>query len=208
MGDTVGASHLEDVYTKKKGEREVSWFQENPEPSLELIALAGGTPESAIVDVGGGASRLVDALVAKGFRDVSVLDLSPTALARAQTRLGGRAAAVAWIVADVTTWKPARQYDLWHDRAAFHFLTGRDRQAAYVETLRKALRSGGGAVIGTFGPEGPETCSGLPVARYDAESLGAVLGSGFSLLHTRRHDHAAPWGAVQRFQFSIFRYRP
>ncbi|MDP2411494.1 MAG: class I SAM-dependent methyltransferase [Pseudolabrys sp.] len=197
--------HWENVYSTK-GEQEVSWFQDNPEPSLDLIAIAGGNRDSGIIDIGGGAARLVDTLLADGYKDITVLDLSASALEVAKKRLGPGAARAAWIAADATRWIPARTYDIWHDRAAFHFLTEPDDQAAYVERLRKALRQGGHAVIGTFAPDGPEKCSGLVVARHDPESLGRVLGQAFHLVHARRHEHSTPWQATQLFQFSVFRF--
>ena len=197
-------AHWERVYATK-AEAEVSWFQEDPRPSLEALARIGAGPGAAIIDVGGGSSRLVDRLVHEGFRDVTVLDVSAAALEAAKARLGEAANGVRWIVADATEWAPQRTFDVWHDRAAFHFLVDLDDQAAYVDRLRKALRRGGHAIIATFAPDGPERCSGLPVARHDAESLGAALGPEFVLVESRRHDHRTPSGAVQRFQFSVFR---
>jgi SAM-dependent methyltransferase len=198
-------AHWEKIYTSK-GENEVSWFQENPLPSLDLIAKAGATAASAVIDVGGGASRLVDALIENGFRHATVLDLSEAALAAAKARLGGRADQVQWLVADVTVWEPpAAAYDLWHDRATFHFLTEERDRAAYVARLTKAVKPGGHAIIATFAPDGPERCSGLPVARYDAQSLGRAVGDAFELVETLRHEHKTPRGAEQRFQFSLFR---
>lgn len=198
------STHWNGVYASR-AEAEVSWFQETPAPSLELLDLAGVTPESAVVDIGGGLSRLVDELAARGFRDLTVLDISGSALASARARLGKAGDRVAWIESDIVSWTPQRQYDVWHDRAAFHFLTDRADQAAYVERLKAALRPGGHAIIGTFAPDGPEKCSGLPVARHDADSLAAILGAEFSLVHTRRHAHVTPAGATQNFQFSVFR---
>ena len=195
--------HWESVYSQK-GEQEVSWFQEAPEPSLELIARTDATPQSGIIDIGGGASRLVDALLSRGFNDLCVLDLSEAALAKARARLGERATKVRWITADVTTWQPDARYDLWHDRAAFHFLTEPAAQRAYVERVRLALRAGGHAIIATFALDGPEKCSGLPVARHSAETIAALLGAEFALVDTRRHEHTTPWGSVQKFQFSTF----
>ncbi len=136
---------------------------------------------------------------------MTVLDLSAAALETAKARLGEGAGKVRWLVADATKWAPARTYDLWHDRAAFHFLVGPADQASYVERLRRALRPGGFAIIATFAPDGPERCSGLPVARHDGRSLAAVLGPEFELVETRRHDHRTPSGAVQHYQFSTFR---
>jgi SAM-dependent methyltransferase len=200
-------AHWEDVYTKK-GENEVSWFQENPAPSLELIAQVGATSASAIIDIGGGASRLVDSLIDRDFEDVTVLDLSATALGAAKARLGSRAAQVHWIVADVTVWEPLKAYDIWHDRAAFHFLTEDRDRAAYVARLERALKVGGCAIIATFALDGPERCSGLPVVRYDPASLGQTLGRAFQLVDSRRQAHATPWASNQSFQFSVFRRCP
>lgn len=197
-------AHWEGVYTKK-GETEVSWFQENPAPSLGLIAHVGATPASAVIDIGGGASRLVDNLVDRGFEDVTVLDLSEAALEAAKARLGDRAAQVHWLVADVTAWEPLKAYDVWHDRAAFHFLTENRDRIAYVARLERALKVGAYAIIATFALDGPERCSGLPVVRYDAASLGLTLGRAFRLVDTRRHAHSTPWGSDQSFQFSVFR---
>jgi SAM-dependent methyltransferase len=197
-------AHWEGVYTKK-GENEVSWFQESPAPSLQLIAQVGATPASAIIDIGGGASRLVDNLIQQGFEDVTVLDLSEAALEAAKARLGGRAAQVQWIVADATVWEPLKAYDIWHDRAAFHFLTEDRDRAAYIARLERALKVGGYAIIATFALDGPERCSGLPVVRYDPASLGQTLGRAFQLVDTRRQIHATPWGSEQSFQFSLFR---
>ena len=204
MGDVSRQEHWEKVYTTKR-EHEVSWFQENPTPSLELMSLAGATPSTAVIDVGGGASRLVDALAEMGFRNVTVLDLSEAALASVKARLGDRAEQVEWVVADVTTWESQHAYDLWHDRAAFHFLTEERDRVAYVARLVKALKPGGHAIIATFALDGPERCSGLPVVRYDAKSVGRELGDAFELVESRRHEHLTPWGSEQRFQFSLFR---
>lgn len=196
-------AHWETVYTTK-GENEVSWFQENPAPSLELIDLARPAPESAIVDIGGGASRLVDGLVARGFRNVTVLDLSEAALASARIRVGDEGKNVQWVAADVTRWYPNQTYDVWHDRAAFHFLTESADRVAYVERLKRATKIGGHVIIGTFAIDGPEKCSGLPVNRYDSKSFSAELGEGFELIHSRTHEHSTPWNSKQKFQFSVF----
>ena len=204
MSEFNRQAHWQNVY-KEKGEYQVSWFQERPNISLELLEAVRAAPSSAIIDIGGGASRLVDALVEKGYRDVTVLDLSESAVSIAKMRLGERAAMVNWIVADVTQWVPTRSYDLWHDRAAFHFLTEASDRAAYIDRLTKAVRPGGHAIIGTFALDGPERCSGLPVVRYDAAQLSAALTPLFALVDTRRDDHKMPWGAIQHFQFSVFR---
>jgi len=199
-------AHWQRIYTTK-AETEVSWFEASPEASLAALARAGADPSSAIIDVGGGASRLVDRLVSDGYADVTVLDVSSAAIETAKARLAGAATKVHWLVADATQWTPVREYDVWHDRAAFHFLVDAADQAAYVERLRRALRHDGAAVIATFAPDGPERCSGLAVARHDAASLSIVLGPGFELVDERRYEHKTPKGATQAFQFSIFRRR-
>ena len=204
MSELNRQAHWQRVY-KEKGENQVSWFQERPIISLELIEAAGVDHSSAIIDIGGGASRLVDALAETGYRDMTVLDVSQSAVSIAKMRLGERAAMVKWIVADVIEWEPTRSYDLWHDRAAFHFLTEASDRAAYIGRLTKAVRPGGHAIIGTFALDGPERCSGLPVVRYDATQLSATLTPAFALVDMRRDDHKTPWGAIQHFQFSVFR---
>jgi SAM-dependent methyltransferase len=197
-------AHWDHIYETKAG-NELSWFQEHPAISLDLIRATSAKPGTAIIDIGGGESRLVDALLDEGFHALTVLDLSESALAAAKARLGSRSAKVAWITADVTTWEPSETYDLWHDRAAFHFLTEATGRQAYAERVAKAVRPGGHLIIGTFAPDGPQSCSGLPVQRHDAASIGAVLGEGFALVETLRHDHVTPTGRIQHFQFSLFR---
>ncbi len=197
-------AHWENVY-RTKGERDVSWFQERPEISLALIQATGAGTDAAIVDIGGGASRLVDALLEAVFANVTVLDLSESALAASAARLAARGAKVKWIAANVTAWEPSQTYDVWHDRAAFHFLTDPKDRAAYAARVLRAVRPGGHVIIGTFALDGPERCSGLPVVRHDATSIGAVLGSSFELIESRDHAHQTPMGTVQRFQFSRFR---
>ena len=199
-------SHWEKVYTTK-AEDEVSWFQENPTTSLRLIRNAGASSDSRVIDIGGGASRLVDALLEQGFRALTVLDISASALETAKTRLGTAGSKVEWIVADATKWTPERSYDLWHDRAAFHFLTEPADRDAYIDRLRLAVAPGGQVIIGTFALDGPEKCSGLPVQRYDPESLAKTVGSAFELVEHQDHRHVTPWGAAQSFQFSVLRRR-
>ena len=203
MSDVSRQAHWETVYATKN-ENAVSWFQEGPDISLDLIRSTGVDASASIVDIGGGASRLVDALINEGFKAITVLDLSEKALAKSKARLSSKGAQVQWVVADVTTWKPAQTYDVWHDRAALHFLTDPKDRAAYAERVSRAVRPGGHVIIGTFAPEGPERCSGLPVIRHDAATLGELLGDSFELIETRRHDHQTPAGATQRFQFSRF----
>jgi SAM-dependent methyltransferase len=203
MANDGRQAHWENVYTSKR-ENEVSWFQDSPAPSLALTAEVGAAPDSAIIDIGGGASRLVDRLIDQGFCDVTVLDLSAAALQAAKARLGERASGARWLVADATKWEPSRAYDIWHDRAAFHFLTEERDRAAYIARLQQGVRIGGHAIIATFALDGPEKCSGLPVMRYDAARLAQTLGPGFTLLQSRANDHATPWGSHQSFQFSVF----
>jgi 2-polyprenyl-3-methyl-5-hydroxy-6-metoxy-1,4-benzoquinol methylase len=204
MNDLDRQVRWENVYGTK-GEKEVSWYQESPVPSLELITLTGLSHNADIIDIGGGASRLVDTLLAQNFERLTVLDLSQAALDTAKARLGERVARVKWEVTDITKWEPSQTYDLWHDRAAFHFLTDPADQSAYVDRLKKAVKPGGYVIIGTFALDGPERCSGLPIVRHDTASLSALLGSDFKLIDARRHDHATPWCALQRFQFCTFR---
>ncbi|WP_439365332.1 class I SAM-dependent methyltransferase [Bradyrhizobium sp. DASA03005] len=198
------STHWDHVYATK-GEAEVSWYQDSPATSLAMIRGAGSDRDAAIIDIGGGASRLVDALLQDGYRDVAVLDLSANALEAAKKRIGQAASTVDWIVADATTWRPARTYDVWHDRAAFHFLTDPRDRAAYVERLRSTIKPGGHVIIATFAPDGPEKCSGLPVQRHDSASLAAELGPDFELVETRSETHHTPWGSSQAFQFSRFK---
>ena len=197
-------AHWDNVYATKS-ENEVSWFEESPAISLDLIRATGMAPYASVIDVGGGASRLVDALLDDGFEAVTVLDVSEAAIAAAKARLGERAAKVSWVNADVTSWRPTAQFDVWHDRAAFHFLTESRDRAAYAVRVAIAVRPRGHVIIGTFAPDGPERCSGLPVERHDAASLTATLGRTFEFIETRPYEHHTPAGAIQRFQFSRFR---
>jgi SAM-dependent methyltransferase len=204
MDNVDRQAHWQNVYGTK-GEKEVSWFQESPTISLDLIHATGVKPGASIIDVGGGVSRLIDALLDEGFEAITILDLSEKALATTKARLGARAPKVRWVVADVTTWEPTQTVDVWHDRAAFHFLTEAGDRSAYAERVSRAVRLGGHVIIGTFAPDGPERCRGLPIVRHDAVSLGEMLGRAFELIESRRHDHQTPMGGTQRFQFSRFR---
>jgi SAM-dependent methyltransferase len=199
-------AHWQNVYLNK-GEEDVSWFQMSPQPSLGLIERYASGRDAPIIDIGGGASRLVDALRHDGFNAVTVLDISEAALQKAKDRLGGDAGQVRWIAADVTKWRCGQPFDIWHDRAAFHFLVERADRDAYLDRLRAGVRPGGHAIIATFAPDGPERCSGLPVQRYDATALGEILGPAFGLVERQSHRHTTPWGAVQSFQFSVLRRR-
>ncbi len=199
--DPVGRRHWDEAYVRK-GVAGVSWFEETPTVSLDLIKALPG-PKDSLIDVGGGASRLAAHALQLGFGHVAVLDLSAEAIARSQLALGSDANRIEWIVSDVTTWKPGRRYDVWHDRAAFHFLTEEADRAAYVEKLDDALADAGHAIIATFALDGPERCSGLPVQRYSPETLAETLGPRFTLVNGVRHEHQTPWGSAQAFQFSV-----
>lgn len=196
--------HWDEVFSRKT-DAELSWHQDAPEISLELADRAGLTAATSVIDIGGGTSRFADALIGRGLRDISVLDLSGVALATARARIGNAGESVTWINADVTSWRPARHYDIWHDRAVFHFLVQTEDRQAYLGNLCRALLPGGHAIIATFAPDGPETCSGLPVARYAPDDLAAVLGTNFALVTHRRQIHHTPAGRPQAFQFSLFR---
>ena len=199
--------HWEDVYSAKAS-NEVSWYQSIPDTSLSLIraSKAGSAAGSAakIIDIGGGASTLADHLLAEGFRDVTVLDISEAAIEQARQRLGTRASQIHWLVADIVSWRPQTRYDLWHDRAVFHFLTNPEDRRAYVAALKATLRPGGTVILATFAPDGPERCSGLPVCRYSPEMLAAELGAELTLVQTIAEDHHTPSGAVQPFIYCRF----
>ena len=171
--------HWEEIYGKK-GPQEVSWYRPHLDRSMQFIARAKLSPDAAIIDVGGGASTLVDDLLARGYHDVTVLDLSEGAIAQAKSRLGPRAGTVSWLVGDITEVRlPEHRYDFWHDRAVFHFLTDEVARQRYVSAVRHSLKPGGHVVVATFGLEGPERCSGLPVARYSPEGIHDQFGDRF-----------------------------
>jgi SAM-dependent methyltransferase len=199
--DLVDRRHWDEAYVQK-GEAGVSWFEETPTVSLDLIKALSG-PKDSLIDVGGGASRLAAHALRLGFGHVAVLDLSAEAIARSQLALGSDADRIEWIVSNVTTWKPGRRYDVWHDRAAFHFLTEEADRLAYVARLDAALSDAGHAIIATFALDGPERCSGLPVQRYSPETLVETLGPRFRLVNGLRHEHQTPSGSMQAFQFSV-----
>lgn len=198
-------NHWEDVYARRTPDS-VSWFQPHAEHSLDLIARTGLTHDAAIIDVGGGASTLVDDLLARGYHDLTVLDLSAAALDAAQARLGDDARRVRWFEADITEVAlPAQRYDLWHDRAVFHFLTDAAQRQAYVERVLRAVKPGGHVIVATFAEDGPDRCSGLPVMRYGADTLHAEFGVPFELLEHSRETHHTPGGAVQQFVYCYCR---
>jgi trans-aconitate methyltransferase len=196
-------THWNAIYTTKS-DQDVSWFEPQPDVSLRLMDAVGLDAATCVIDIGGGDSRLVDVLIARGLGCVAVLDVSGAALARARTRLGSASSIPTWIEADVTgNWR-AQPMDVWHDRAVFHFLVDPADRARYVEHLRETLKVGGAAIIATFAPDGPATCSGLPVARYSPEALSQELGADLTLVETVLHTHTTPWGAPQSLQYSRF----
>lgn len=197
-------SHWQSVYTTKE-ETRVSWYQEHPTVSLALIHHAQLLRDSPIIDVGGGASHLVDALLAEGFTDVMVLDIAAAALNVAQSRLGPLASAVTWLAADVTAAVlPRAHYALWHDRAVFHFLTDKAQRQKYVQQMQDAVVPGGHVIIATFALDGPTECSGLPVMRYNPENLAMEMGSEFILREHTTDIHPTPFGTEQQFIYGRF----
>lgn len=196
--------HWAQVYEEKAPDA-VSWYQASPAPSLHALERLGTKASSSIIDVGGGASNLVDALLQLGWSDITVLDIAAPALEAVKSRLGSAANKVHWIVADITNWLPTRKYDVWHDRAVFHFLTEPEQRDAYRRALLDGLSEGGLAIIATFALDGPDKCSGLPVMRYDAESLARELGSSLRLVAGWKEEHQTPWGTKQAFNWCAFR---
>jgi len=198
-------AHWEHVYQTKRVD-EVSWFQRQATVSLELIRRAAPEPTARIIDVGGGASTLVDGLLNAGYSNVTVLDISAKALGEARTRLDEAASRVHWMEADVLTAAlPESQFDLWHDRAVFHFLTQQNDRAAYINQVRRAVRPGGHVLVATFAEDGPTSCSGLSVARYSAASLHETFGSEFQFVASVREEHRTPGGARQSFVYCLCR---
>jgi len=196
--------HWQDVYTSKLPQ-DTSWYQSNPKISFDLIKQAGLQQDAAILDVGGGASPLVDHLLKDGYTDLSVLDISAEALEHAKARLEGLSDRISWIVSDITCWTPSRSFDLWHDRAVLHFLTCPSDQFRYAEALKAGLRPGGWVIIAGFAPGGPTRCSGLETVQHDAESLGHLLGPRFDLIMTRDEVHRTPAQMEQTFRYHVFR---
>jgi 2-polyprenyl-3-methyl-5-hydroxy-6-metoxy-1,4-benzoquinol methylase len=207
-GSVDQAAHWEHVY-RTKGSDRVSWFQPEARLSLELIQQVAPARDAAIIDVGAGASTLVDGLVSAGYRRLTVLDLSEAALAQAQQRLPDGGRSVVWQHADVLTIDlPAGEFDVWHDRAVFHFLTDAADRARYVAQVRHAVKPGGFVLVATFAEDGPMRCSGLEVARYAPETLHGEFGADFHLMESRREEHHTPWGAPQHFTYCLCRYEP
>lgn len=196
-----GSDHWESVYRSKSFDA-VSWYAPHLDDSLKLIEALCPAHDSALIDVGGGESTLVDDLLAKGYRKLSVLDISAEAIAFTRHRLGISAAGVQWLVGDVTTMDLGEHsFDLWHDRAVFHFLTTETQRQAYVAQVRRSVKPGGHVVLATFGPQGPQKCSGLEVVRYDDAALHGQFGGEFVKLGSHLSEHHTPMGTVQQFLY-------
>lgn len=204
MRDTTRKDHWDKIYETKQPE-EVSWTQENPKTSLQFIHNFKLSKSASIIDIGGGNSRLVDKLLAERFEDITVLDISEKALMRVQARLGEMAKRVKWIVSDVTEFTTERTFDVWHDRATFHFLTTDDQIAKYLARARKNIKEDGFLVIGTFSDSGPKKCSGLEVKRYSEKLLEDQLGAGFRRINCLRENHETPFKTLQNFLFCSFK---
>lgn len=199
-----GKKHWERVYETKSPD-EVSWTQEVPRTSLDFIHAFQLDKTARIIDIGGGDSRLVDFLLEENFENITVLDISGKALERAQKRLGEKAERVTWIEQDITAFEPHTPFDVWHDRATFHFLTTAAEVSKYLAIARHSIHPDGYAVVGTFSNNGPEKCSGLPVQQYTEDSLTAQLADGFLKLHCINEDHVTPFDTRQNFLFCSFR---
>ena len=199
--------HWESVY-EQKDPQQVSWYQPHLEQSLKFIDDARLDRDAAIIDIGGGTSTLVDDLIARGYVNVSVLDISSTAIESAKARLGKRASAVRWLAADITQIElRAGAYAFWHDRAVFHFLRESEDRRRYVAAAKRAVAPGGHVLIATFGPEGPSRCSGLDVVRYDPDGLHAEFGAAFQKVGSSTEVHETPWGTEQQFVYCYCRLR-
>jgi SAM-dependent methyltransferase len=196
--------HWQKIYGSR-APTEMSWYEPVPSRSIELILATGLPRDAPIIDVGGGASTLVDHLLGEGFTDVTVLDIAPAALAVAKARLGAAAEQAQWLVTDVAEFRPTRRYAIWHDRAVFHFLTDAAHRRKYLDVLEAALASGGYLVLATFGLQGPTRCSGLDVQRYSDRELSAVLGRGFELVRSYLDEHVVPGGGRQQLLYGLWR---
>jgi SAM-dependent methyltransferase len=199
-------AHWESVF-QKRADDELSWYEPRPEHSLELIHAAMSAGARSLIDIGGGTSRLVDALIDEPLDRIAVLDISPTALARTRDRLGSRAGEIEWLSGDVTTVEEIGTFDIWHDRAVFHFLISEADRLRYRDLVERTVPKGGHVVIATFGPQGPEKCSGLNVRRYDDHGLLEEFGSKFSLAHSSLVDHMTPAGRQQQFLYTMLSRR-
>lgn len=197
------AEHWKHVYERREP-NQVSWFEASPATSLRWIERTGVAADAAILDAGGGASALAGELARRGYTDITVAEISPGAVERARAALGETAERITWIEADLRTHAFARRYDLWHDRAVFHFMVEAADRDAYMGTMAAAVRPGGHLVLATFGPDGPTECSGLPVRRYGADALAALLADRFLLIDSELTEHRTPSGSTQQFTFALF----
>jgi Methyltransferase domain len=202
MSDTRG--HWDRTYTAK-ADTQLSWYQASPQRSLELIRSAVSNRSASIIDIGGGTSKLVDELLSAGYTDLTVLDVSEVALGRSKARLGASSGKVSWLVANITEWQPSRTWNVWHDRAVFHFLTDARDQDAYIAALRRGTVSGSAVIMATFALNGPERCSGLPVQRYSPATLAIRLGSDFKLYAEAEETHLTPFETAQEFVYAALR---
>ena len=201
VGSMDAGSHWEKIY-RTKARDAVSWYRSHLDRSLALIESASLDRAAGIIDIGGGESTLVDDLLARGYHDLTILDISQTALDVTKARLGEPGKSIHWICADVTQADlPAHAFDVWHDRAVFHFLISKEQRSAYVRLAARAVRPGGHVIVSTFGPEGPAKCSGLDVSRYDAESLHGEFGKRFKLIDSSEELHQTPFGTTQQFLY-------
>ncbi|EJL69408.1 class I SAM-dependent methyltransferase [Chryseobacterium populi] len=196
MNDLTNKKHWETIYETKNPDQ-VSWTQEKPETSLNFIRSSGFGKEARIIDVGGGDSNLVDFLLEEGYQNITVLDISENALRKAQKRLGVKADKVTWIVADITEFEPEESYDIWHDRAVFHFLTTPEQVSKYVNLVEKRVK--GFIILGTFSKKGPVKCSGLDIQQYDEESITGLFKASFEKIQCFTEDHITPFNTVQNF---------
>lgn len=204
MTEAAVVPHWENVY-RSKGDLNVSWYEPVPTDSLALVAELPLAPEDPIVDVGAGASRFADQLLARGMRQITLLDLSETALGLTRARLVGTASEPEFVVSDVLAWQPKRTFRLWHDRAVFHFLVDKAMRAQYIDKASAWVATGGHILLATFAPDGPDKCSGLPVTRYSAEELYALFDKAFVPAGARQVVHTTPWGSRQAFTYAMLR---
>ena len=196
--------HWRQVYESRRPD-EVSWFQRSPSPSLDAFDRIGADQSRSLIDVGAGASVLADALLDRGWSDITLIDIAEPSLDAVRRRLGARAVKVCWEIADIRHWRPVRAYDIWHDRAVFHFLTTPEERQLYKRALLAGTHPGSHVILATFAFDGPDKCSGLPVQRYDAAGLSTELGDDFMAVADWLETHVTPWGSDQRFQWAVFR---
>ncbi|MHB8635768.1 MAG: class I SAM-dependent methyltransferase [Fimbriimonadaceae bacterium] len=196
--------HWEEVYCHR-AEEDLSWHEPSPSGSVEVIQRYCPSPKSRVIDVGSGTSRIVDLMLDHGYTNLTLLDISQEALYKTRARLGAKAKSVHFITADILDARGLGQFDLWHDRALFHFLVSAADRLGYARTAARSIVPGGHLVIGTFAPDGPKECSGLPVRRYDADEFAEVFGAGFTPVAAHRNLHTTPWGTVQPFTVAVLK---